>query len=174
MSSRGSIVPYFKELSKKQNFLPITDLRMTRFNITIDQAVNFVLTCMKNSFGGEIFIPKIPSYRIIDVARAINPNYKIKIIGIRPGEKLHEEMITLSDGLNSLELKDFYIILPRLNLSKKYNKTQNEYILKNYYIRKKAKRLPENFSYNSLNNSKYLSIKEIKKIIKDNFEWILP
>tara|TARA_B100001248_G_scaffold107662_1_gene80285 strand:- start:356 stop:736 length:381 start_codon:yes stop_codon:yes gene_type:complete len=126
---------------------------------------------MKNSFGGEIFIPKIPSYRIIDVAKAINPNCKIKIIGIRPGEKLHEEMITLSDGLNSLELKDFYIILPRLNLSKKYNKTSIEYVLKNYYVRKKrAKRLPENFSYNSLNNPKYLSIKEIKKIIKNNFE----
>ncbi len=169
LGSRGSVVPMFLSLNGKE--FPITDKRMTRFNITIDQAVNFVLTCMKNSFGGEIFIPKIPSYRIIDVAKAINPNCKIKIIGIRPGEKLHEEMITLSDGLNSLELKDFYIILPRLNLSKKYNKTSIEYVLKNYYVKKKrAKRLPENFSYNSLNNPKYLSIKEIKKIIKNNFE----
>ena len=168
LGSRGSVVPMFLSLSGKE--FPITDKRMTRFNITIDQAVNFVLTCMKHSFGGEIFVPKIPSYRIIDVIKAINPNCKIKIIGVRPGEKLHEEMITLSDGFNSLELKNFFIILPRLNLSKNYNKTQNEYVLKNYYIKKKkAKRLPENFSYNSLNNPKYLSIKEIKKIIKDNF-----
>jgi UDP-N-acetylglucosamine 4,6-dehydratase/5-epimerase len=168
LGSRGSVVPMF--LSLNGNEFPITDKRMTRFNITIDQAVNFVLTCMKHSFGGEIFVPKIPSYRIIDVVKAINPNCKIKIIGIRPGEKLHEEMITLSDSFNSLQLKNFFVILPRLNLSKNYNKTQNEYVLKNYYIKKKkAKRLPENFSYNSLNNPKYLSIKEIKKIIKDNF-----
>ena len=168
LGSRGSVVPMFLSLNGKE--FPITDKRMTRFNITIDQAVNFVLTCMKHSFGGEIFVPKIPSYRIIDVVKAINPNCKIKTIGIRPGEKLHEEMITISDGFNSLELKNFFVILPRLNLSKNYNKTQNEYVLKNYYLKKKkAKRLPENFSYNSFNNPKYLSIKEIKKIIKDNF-----
>lgn len=168
LGSRGSVVPMFLSLNGKE--FPVTDKRMTRFNITIDQAVNFVLTCMKHSFGGEIFIPKIPSYRIIDVVKAINPSCKIKTIGIRPGEKLHEEMITLSDGFNSLELKNFFVILPRLNLSKNYNKTQNEYVLKNYYLKKKkAKRLPENFSYNSRNNPKYLSIKEIKKIIKDNF-----
>ena len=168
LGSRGSVVPMFLSLNGKE--FPVTDKRMTRFNITIDQAVNFVLTCMKHSFGGEIFVPKIPSYRIIDVVKAINPRCKIKTIGIRPGEKLHEEMITLSDGFNSLELKNFFVILPRLNLSKNYNKTQNEYVLKNYYLKKKkAKRLPANFSYNSLNNPKYLSIKEIKKIIKDNF-----
>ena len=168
LGSRGSVVPMFLSLNGKE--FPVTDKRMTRFNITIDQAVNFVLTCMKHSFGGEIFVPKIPSYRIIDVAKAINPNCKIKTIGIRPGEKLHEEMITLSDGFNSLELKNFFVILPRLNLSKNYNKTQNEYVLKNYYLKKKkAKRLQENFSYNSLDNPKYLSIKEIKEIIKDNF-----
>ncbi len=168
LGSRGSVVPMFLSLNGKE--FPVTDKRMTRFNITIDQAVNFVLTCMKHSFGGEIFVPKIPSYRIIDVVKAINPSCKIKTIGIRPGEKLHEEMITLSDGFNSLELKNFFVILPRLNLSKNYNKTQNEYVLKNYYLKKKkAKRVPENFSYNSRNNPKYLSIKEIKKIIKDNF-----
>ena len=168
LGSRGSVVPMFLSLNGKE--FPVTDKRMTRFNITIDQAVNFVLTCMKHSFGGEIFVPKIPSYRIIDVVKAINPRCKIKTIGIRPGEKLHEEMITLSDGFNSLELKNFFVILPRLNLSKNYNKTQNEYVLKNYYLKKKkAKRLPENFSYNSRNNPKYLSIEEIKKIIKDNF-----
>ena len=120
--------------------------------------------------GGEIFVPKLKSYKILDLANALNDKNKIEFIGIRPGEKLHEEMITLSDGFNSLELKNFFIILPRLNLSKNYNKTQNEYVLKNYYLKKKkAKRLPDNFSYNSLNNPKYLSIKEIKKIIKDNF-----
>ena len=96
MSSRGSIVPYFKELSKKQNFLPITDLRMTRFNILIDDAVDFVIKCLKISKGGEIFVPKIPSYKITDLARAIKNNCKFKIIGKRPGEKIHEEMITLT------------------------------------------------------------------------------
>tara|TARA_B110000261_G_C13001233_1_gene324331 strand:- start:49 stop:672 length:624 start_codon:yes stop_codon:yes gene_type:complete len=140
LGSRGSVVPMFLSLNGKE--FPLTDKRMTRFNITIDQAVNFVLTCMKHSFGGEIFFPKIPSYRIIDVVKVINPNCKIKIIGIRPGEKLHEEMITLSDGFNSLQLKNFFIILPRLDLPKNYNKTQNECVLKNYYIKKKkAKRL---------------------------------
>ena len=171
LGSRGSVVPMF--LSLKNNEFPITDKRMTRFNITIDQAIKFVLKSIKEAFGGEIFIPKIPSYRIIDVAKAVNNNCKLKLIGIRPGEKLHEEMITASDSFNSLELKDYYVILPRLNLNSKYSKYskfENEYFLKNYYLKnKKAKKVPENFSYNSFNNKHYLTINEIKKIIKYNY-----
>ena len=166
LGSRGSVVPMF--LSLKNNSFPITDKRMTRFNITIDEAIKFVLKSIKEAFGGEIFIPKIPSYRIIDVAKAVNN--KFKLIGIRPGEKLHEEMITTSDSYNSLELKDYYVILPRLNLEKKYSKFENEYFLKNYYLKnKKAKKVPENFSYNSYNNKHYLTINEIRKIIKYNY-----
>ena len=168
LGSRGSVVPMFLGL-KDKNF-PVTDKRMTRFNIIISQAVEFVLMCAKESFGGEIFIPKIPSYKIIDVVKAISSDYKIKIIGIRPGEKLHEEMITLSDSFNSFELKNYYVILPNINFEKKNVKTENEYKLKNYYLNnKKAKKLPENFSYNSLNNPNYLTVTEIKKIIKNHF-----
>ena len=171
LGSRGSVVPMF--LSLKNNEFPITDKRMTRFNITIDQAIKFVLKSIKEAFGGEIFIPKIPSYRIIDVAKAVNNNCKLKLIGIRPGEKLHEEMITASDSFNSLELKDYYVILPRLNLNSKYSKYskfENEYFLKNYYLKnKKAKKVPENFSYNSYDNKHYLTINEIRKIIKYNY-----
>lgn len=167
MGSRGSVVPKF--LSLKSNQFPITDKKMTRFNITLSEAINFVLNCIKESFGGEIFVPKIPSYKITDVARAINPNYKIKLIGVRPGEKLHEEMITTTDGFNSLELKNYYVILPKLNLEKK-NIRSNEVELKNYYLnKKKAKKLPENFSYNSYNNKHYLTVNEIRKMIKYNY-----
>lgn len=154
MSSRGSIVPYFKELSKKQNFLPITDLRMTRFNILIDDAVDFVIKCLKISKGGEIFVPKIPSYKITDLARAIKNNCKFKIIGKRPGEKIHEEMITMNDSFNTLEFKDHFIILSSdkiKNYKKKY---------------KNAKLVKENFSYTSANNNHFLKVNELKDIIK--------
>ena len=154
MSSRGSIVPYFKELSKKQNFLPITDLRMTRFNILIDDAVDFVIKSLKISKGGEIFVPKIPSYKITDLARAIKNNCKFKIIGKRPGEKIHEEMITMNDSFNTLEFKDHFIILSSdkiKNYKKKY---------------KNAKLVKENFSYTSANNNHFLKVNELKDIIK--------
>jgi UDP-N-acetylglucosamine 4,6-dehydratase/5-epimerase len=154
MNSRGSIIPFFKEEVKK-GFIPITDKRMTRFNITLDESVDFVLNCLKISKGGEIFIPKIPSYKVIDVAKAIDKNAKIKIIGIRPGEKIHEEMITTSDSQNTLDAKNFYIILPSGSneLHKFYNKKFS------------AKRVPEDFSYNSYKNKSYLSIQDIKSLI---------
>ena len=154
MSSRGSIVPYFKELSKKQNFLPITDLRMTRFNISIDAAVDFVTKCLKISKGGEIFVPKIPSYKVTDLARAIKNNCKFKIIGKRPGEKIHEEMITMNDSFNTLEFKDYFIILS----SDKIKSYKKKY--------QKAKLVKENFSYTSANNNHFLNVNELKNIIK--------
>jgi UDP-N-acetylglucosamine 4,6-dehydratase/5-epimerase len=154
MNSRGSIIPFFKEEAKK-GFIPITDKRMTRFNITLDESVDFVLNCLKISKGGEIFIPKIPSYKVTDVAKAIDKNAKIKIIGIRPGEKIHEEMITVSDSQNTLDVKNFYIILP----------SGNHELNKFYYKKFSAKRVPNDFSYNSYKNKNYLSIQDIKSLI---------
>ena len=154
MMSRGSIVPLFQEISKTSNVLPITDLRMTRFNISINSACEFVLKCLKTSKGGEIFVPKIPSFRITDLAKAINRKCKFKMIGMRPGEKLHEEMITINDSFNTLETKDYFIILPP-------DKIKN-YLKKN----KNCRLVKENFSYNSFNNNHYLKISGIEKIIK--------
>jgi UDP-N-acetylglucosamine 4,6-dehydratase (inverting) len=154
MMSRGSIVPLFQEISKTSNVLPITDLRMTRFNININSACEFVLKCLKISKGDEIFVPKIPSLRITDLAKAINRKCKFKMIGMRPGEKLHEEMITINDSLNTLETKDYFIILPP-------DKIKN-YLKKN----KNCRLVKENFSYNSFNNNHYLKISGIEKIIK--------
>lgn len=155
MNSRGSIIPLFREEIKK-GFLPITDERMTRFNITLEKSVDFVLNCLKISKGGEIFIPKIPSYKVIDVAKAIDKNSKIKIIGIRPGEKIHEEMITISDSQNTISLKNFYIILP----------SGSHKLLKYYQKKFSAKKVPDNFSYNSFNNKEFLTVNHIKSLIK--------
>ena len=112
--SRGSVIPFF--LKKKQTGqLPITDKEMTRFNISLDYAVKVVVWSLKNLAGGELLVPKLPSYRIMDLAKDISLNCKTPIIGIRPGEKIHEEMISSSDSQNTLELSDFYIILPSIN-----------------------------------------------------------
>jgi len=153
MMSRGSVIPYFL---KNKNNIKITDKRMTRFNISLDYGVDFVLSSLINSIGGEIFVPKLPSYNILDLAKAIAPNAKYKIIGIREGEKIHEEMITKSDSLNTLESKNFYIILP--------NKINTMKFIKKF----KAKKINKMFSYNSLENKEKLSIAQIKNLIKKN------
>ena len=153
MMSRGSVVPQFL---KNKNNIKITDKRMTRFNIDLEQGVDFVLYCLNKSIGGEIFVPKLQSFNILDLAKAISPNSKYKIIGIREGEKLHEEMITLSDSINTLENKKFYIILPNNSDIKKFNK------------KFKAKKVSKMFSYNSLENKERLTISQIKKLIKKN------
>ena len=111
MGSKGSVIPFFLE-HKNKGFLPITDKRMTRFNITLDQGVEFVFFCLAKMWGGEIFIPKIPSYRTIDLAKAISPKSRIKFIGIRPGEKIHEEMISNSEALNVIEYKNHFVLIP--------------------------------------------------------------
>ena len=110
MGSRGSVIPLFLSM-KDKGFLPITDKKMTRFNITLNEGVDFVLLALKKMLGGEIFVPKVPSYRVIDVAKAISLKTKIKIIGIRPGEKLHEEMISQSDAPNAREVSKYLVIL---------------------------------------------------------------
>jgi UDP-N-acetylglucosamine 4,6-dehydratase (inverting) len=114
MGSRGSVIPFFKE-RRASGVLPVTDDRMTRFNITLQEGVDFVLKCLGRMWGGEIFVPRIPSYRIMDVAKAVAPECKIKIVGIRPGEKIHEEMITETDALNTIEFDDYFVILPSIS-----------------------------------------------------------
>lgn len=161
MGSRGSVIPLF--LSKKnEKFINITDKNMTRFNITLEEGVNFVLNCLNIMWGGEIFVPKIPSYRILDLAKAINPTAKIKITGIRPGEKIDEEMISIHDSPNTLEAKNFFIISPIL----KQRDFKREYIKKN----KSFKNVKTEFVYNSRNNENFLSIKSIKELIEKNLK----
>ena len=137
----------------------ITDRRMTRFNLTLDQATEMVLWSISNSLGGEIFIPKIPSFKITDLAKAIKPNNKIVISGIKKGEKLHEEMITSSDSITTYDIGKKYVIIPS-NERSLINKYKNK-----FKIFKKAK---EGFSYNSSNNVDFLKISDLKKIIKNS------
>ena len=161
-ASRGSVAPFFFK-KKKEGVIPITDKRMTRFSISLEDAVDFVVSSLKVSIGGELFIPKIPSFRIMDLAKVIAPNAKYKIIGVRPGEKLHEEMITSSDSINTLEFKDFYLIYP----NSEYFKWNKKKFIKNLKT-KSCKKVKDGFSYNSLNNKHYLMQSELKKIIKEN------
>jgi len=156
--SRGSVIPLFLK-QMKENKITITNPKMTRFSITLNDAVKFVLESLECMVGGEIFVPKLKSYRVEDIAKAIsNQKTKIKIIGTRPGEKNHEEMISINDAINTVENKNSYIILP----NSVYNKlSTSSYLKKN----KKSKRVENNFSYNSLENKYYLSEKEIKKMI---------
>ncbi len=159
LNSRGSVVPFFLQ-NENSGWFPITDKKMTRFNITLNQGVKFVISSLDNMWGGEVFIPKIPSYNILNIAKAINPKNKIKEIGIRGGEKLHEEMISRSDSINSYEFKNYFVILP----SKEYLKWNiNKYLNKNKID--KGIKCKEGFNYNSLDNKPYLSVSELKKLI---------
>jgi len=160
MGSRGSVIPIFLQF-KDSNHLPITDTRMTRFNITLNEAITFVLNALKMMKGGEVFVPKIPSFKVTDLAKAIFPQKKIKIIGLRPGEKLHEEMISSSESLNVIEYRNSYIICPH----SEYTIWDKELHLK---TKKGSKKFPENVSYNSQNNKEFLSIKEINKLLINN------
>ena len=155
MMSRGSVIPHFVQ-NKNKEYLNITDSRMTRFNITLQEGVDFVLYSLKNSIGGEIFVPKIPSFKITDLAKAVSPNSKHKIIGIREGEKIHEEMITKSDSLNTIENKNFFVILPTKLDQKKYLKKFN------------AKKVNKEFTYNSEENKEKLNTLKLRKLIKKN------
>ncbi len=153
--SRGSVVPFF--LKKKLNSpLPITDKDMTRFNISLEYAIDVVMWSLKNLSGGELLVPKLSSYRIMDLAKAVHPNCKTKIVGIRPGEKIHEEMISTSDSQNTLELKKFYLILPRLNKK----------IFLQYKKKYGAKKVKTGFSYSSNTNDKFLKLKELSELVK--------
>lgn len=162
MGSRGSVIPFFLG-KRKEGVLPITDERMTRFNITLQEGVDFVLMGLDKMWGGELFVPKIPSYKIIDVAKAIDKNCKTSIVGIRPGEKLHEEMITQTDAINTIEFDDYYVILPSTQLwdLDKFRKESNG---------KEGKLCSLGFSYNSGENEKFLTVDELKKLIAENVD----
>ena len=160
MGSRGSVIPFF--LKQKENgVLNITDNRMTRFNITLQQGVDFVLQCLERMWGGELFVPKIPSYRILDVAEAVAPECKQNIVGIRPGEKLHEDMITQSDALNTIEYENYYVIVPSIRIWSK-----EKFMNKSNF--RKGRPCEEGFSYNSNTNQHFLSVSELKKLIEEN------
>ena len=164
MGSRGSVIPeFFKQ--KKTGIINITNKNMTRFNITMQQSIDLVLWALKNSIGGEIFVPKIPSYRILDLAKAIAPNAKINIIGQRPGEKIHEELITKSESCDAVDLKKYYAILTFL--IKNNTDVNNKGLLKTYLIQRKGKKLKNEFSYTSDTNNDFLSVEQIRKLIKD-------
>ena len=153
MGSRGSVLPFFL---KQKKLFPITDIRMTRFNISIEKSVDMVIWCLQNNLGGEIFVPKLQSFKITDLARSVNPKFKFKIIGIRPGEKLHEELISTYDAIKTVDLKKYYAILG--------NFTEKEI---NSYIKKtKGRRVEKNFVYNSFNNPRYLSMSDLSTEIK--------
>jgi UDP-N-acetylglucosamine 4,6-dehydratase (inverting) len=152
MGSRGSVIPFFLQ-RKSSGVLPITDPRMTRFNISLDEGVEMVLWALEHAHGGEIFVPKIPSYRIVDVATAIGPDCEQRVVGIRPGEKIHEEMITESDGVNTVDLGRYYAILPATT------------DVETYRQRSGAQLLPAGFSYNSGTNPDFLSVEALRALI---------
>lgn len=157
MGSRGSVIPFFLEKKKEGAALPITHKDMTRFNISLQKGVDLVFFALENNLGGEIFIPKIPSYRILDVAAAIAPNNPIKVVGIRPGEKLHEEMITDSDSLNTIDLGKYYAILPSIKL---------EHSELDYIKHHGAKKVPFEFKYSSATNNEWESVDSLRKLVK--------
>jgi len=156
LGSRGSLVDVLKK-NKNKDFFQITDNEMTRFNITLKESVEHVLWSFQNSPGGDILVPKLKSYKVLDLINAYNPNFKLKEIGIRPGEKVHEEMITESDSFNTIELKKYFVILPNTFSENKILTT------KKYYKEKfKAKPVKKGFKYNSGNNHDFLTKKELQ------------
>ncbi|MCE8490893.1 UDP-N-acetylglucosamine 4,6-dehydratase (inverting) [Bacteroides thetaiotaomicron] len=166
MGSRGSVIPFF--LNKRDQGaaeLPITNMKMTRFNISLEAGVKLVMFAIGHHLGGELFIPKIPSYHIVDVAKAIAPNLPLREIGIRPGEKLHEEMITVTDALNTIDLGKYYAILPSVS----YKYTQEEYIIHHH-----ATLVPQGFHYSSDKNEEWETVEsmreKIKKYVDPDFE----
>ena len=159
MGSRGSVIPFF--LGKRSSgVLPITDPGMTRFNISLQEGVDMVLWSLEHAWGGEILVPKIPSYRITDVAVAIGPECKHSVIGVRPGEKIHEEMITASDSFNTVDMGRYYAILP----------AGAEYSIRDYCEKAGAKPVEQGFCYNSGSNEHFLTVDELRSLIHTHVE----
>ncbi len=160
MASRGSVIPLFMELARKGvKRVPITHPEMTRFWITLEEAVDFVLKAFETMYGGEIFVPKIPSMRIVDLAKAIVPDAEFDIIGIRPGEKLHESMISVDDSFNTLEFSDYYVIKPSISFTGKADYSINVW-------GQKAKPKEYGFVYSSDRNDRWLSVEELREKLK--------
>jgi UDP-N-acetylglucosamine 4,6-dehydratase (inverting) len=155
MGSRGSVIPFFLK-KRHEGILPITDPEMTRFNISLEEGVSMVLWAIEKSLGGEILVPRIPSYRITDVAKAIGPDCEYPVVGIRPGEKVHEEMITSSDSFTTVDLGSYFAILP----------TQADYSLERYCEAMGASPVEPGFSYNSGSNDRFLTVEELRELIK--------
>ena len=159
IGSRGSVIPFFMK-KRKEGILPITHPDMTRFNITLTEGVELVLFALEHAWGGELFVPKIPSYRITDVATAIAPNCEQKIVGIRPGEKLHEDLITETDSLNTVELENYYVICPATSRWSK----------EDYAKAKNGKVLLFGFRYNSGTNEEWLTVEELRTQIREHVD----
>ena len=159
IGSNGSVVPFF--LNKRhEGKITITHPKMTRFNITLEQGIDMVINAFKNSLGGEIFIPKIPSYKILDVVDAIAPSCKKVVIGIRPGEKIHEQMISAADSYNTYDIGDYYVILP----------TKVSWNLSDFISKFKAIKVKENFSYSSDNNTEWETVDSLRKLIVNHLD----
>lgn len=159
MGSRGSVIPFF--LNKRaEGVLPITDEGMTRFNISLDEGVQLVLRALEIMWGGEIFVPKIPSYRITDVAEAIGPECRRNVVGIRPGEKLHEEMVTETDAINTVEFKEYFVILPSMRL------WDVDAFIKSF----DGKRCEAGFAYNSGTNTDWLGVAQLRELIRQHVD----
>ncbi|MDG2146997.1 MAG: UDP-N-acetylglucosamine 4,6-dehydratase (inverting) [Flavobacteriaceae bacterium] len=157
MGSKGSVIPFFMKM-KKNGLIPITDPKMTRFNITLKESIEIIFYAIENSLGGELFVPKIPSYNIMELAEAIAPNIKKEIIGVRPGEKIHEEMISTSDSDFTYDIGKYYITLPN-----------SKYIKPEIYSEKyNLKKVRKGFSYNSGENKDFLSVEELRDLIKSH------
>jgi UDP-N-acetylglucosamine 4,6-dehydratase len=164
MGSNGSVMPFFL-MKRKEGVLPITDPNMTRFNISLEEGVDMVLHALETAWGGELFVPKIPSYKITDVAKAIAPNCKQEIVGIRPGEKVHEEMITSSDSFSTYDLGKYYVILPQ----------KTHWDISEFMKHFDAKKVKEGFNYNSGENLEWITVDQIRALVKQHvdadFSW---
>ncbi|SDG75551.1 UDP-N-acetylglucosamine 4,6-dehydratase (inverting) [Winogradskyella thalassocola] len=160
MGSNGSVIPFFINKKKEENKLPITDPNMTRFNISLQGGVDMVMHALEHAWGGELFVPKIPSYKITDVAEAIGPNCEKPIVGIRPGEKVHEEMITTSDSFYTYDLGKYYTILPATH------KWKTEDFIKTF----NAKKVEQGFSYNSGDNEEWETVESLRHLIKEHVD----
>ena len=160
MGSNGSVIPFFINKKKKENALPITDPNMTRFNISLQGGVDMVMHALEYAWGGELYVPKIPSYKIMDVAEAIGPNCKKPIVGIRPGEKVHEEMITPSDSYYTYDLGKYYTILP----------ATHKWKIEDFISTFKAKKVAHGFSYNSGENEEWETVESLRGLIKEHVD----
>jgi UDP-N-acetylglucosamine 4,6-dehydratase (inverting) len=159
MGSRGSVIPYFLE-RRKTGVLPITDAAMTRFNISLQEGVDMVLWALERAVGGEVFVPKIPSFRITDLAQAVGPDCEHRVVGIRPGEKIHEEMITASDSFNTVDLGRYFAILP----------AAGAYSVESYCAAHGGAAVTPGYSYNSGSNEHYLTVDELRSLIREQID----
>ncbi|NNE32358.1 MAG: UDP-N-acetylglucosamine 4,6-dehydratase (inverting) [Winogradskyella sp.] len=160
MGSNGSVIPFFINKKKEENKLPITDPNMTRFNISLQGGVEMVMHALEHAWGGELFVPKIPSYKIMDVAEAIGPDCEKPVVGIRPGEKVHEEMITASDSFYTYDLGKYYTILPAMH----------QWNLEDYISAFNAKKVAQGFSYNSGENEDWETVESLRQLIKEHVD----